>query len=105
MNKLKTKPIPAIVMMIAGLSAAVMTRLNRYPVKDALIIILVSMLVFLVIGEAIKAVLDRFELPDVSAVDENGEMIEKTGEDGEEGQETKGSNADQGENGKKQIDE
>ncbi len=84
MNKLKTKPIPAIIMMIAGLSSAVMTRLNRYPMKDALIIILVSMIVFLIFGEVIKAVLDRFEMQDESAVDENGEMIEKAGEDGEE---------------------
>lgn len=99
MNKLKTRPIPAIVMITAGLSAAVMTRLDGYPVKDALIVILVSMIVFLILGEIIKAVLDRFELPDQSAVDENGEMIEKTGE---EGQETKESNA---EDEKEKIDE
>lgn len=82
MKKLKTKPIPAIIMLTAGLIAAITTYINRYPVKDTLVIVFCSMVVFLILGGIIKMVLDRFEFPDEDTVDADGEMIEKAGEDG-----------------------
>lgn len=98
LNQLKTRPIPAIIMLLAGLAAAITTYVNRYPVKDALLIILVSMIVFLIIGNIVKMILDRFEMPDENAVDEDGEMVEKAPEGGavtEDNENTENEEADE----------
>ena len=50
--------------------------------------VLLALITFLILGGIIKMILDRFELPDRNAVDEDGEVIEKsveeTDEEGEE---------------------
>jgi len=59
---LKTKTIPAIVMLVAGLVAAVDTFIQRYPMKKALIVIFCTLLIFLILGNIVKALLDRIEI-------------------------------------------
>ncbi len=86
--KLKTKPVPAVVTLIGGAAAAIVSFAQHFEVRIGLIFILISLCVFLILGDVIKIILDRVELPrpieenDVS-VDSEGEMIEKgsTGDD------------------------
>lgn len=59
---LKTKPVPAIVMLLAGLIASISTYVQRIPTKDSLIIILVVLIVFLILGNIIKMLLDKIEI-------------------------------------------
>ena len=59
-NKLKTKPIPAITMLIAGAVVSIVTFLNDYPLLKALEYTLLFMLLFLLVGDVIKLVADRF---------------------------------------------
>ena len=80
--KLKTKPVPAVVTLIGGAAAAVVCFVQHFEVRTGLIFILISLCVFLILGDVIKIILDRIDLPrpieeDESAVDSEGEMIEK----------------------------
>ncbi len=88
---LKTKPVPAVVTLLGGAVAAIDVFVQQMELKDSLIIILVSMLVFLIAGEIIKLLLDRIEIPNPDAVDVDGNMIQKgksgTDEESKEGQE------------------
>lgn len=74
---LKTKPIPAIIMLLGGAAVAVDVFIQHFTVLNFLIAVFVSLLGFLFIGEIVKLILDRIELPNKNAVDKDGEMIEK----------------------------
>lgn len=76
---LKTKTIPAVTMLIAGLVVAIDTYFQKYTLKNSLIIILVTMVVFLIVGDVIKLLLDRVEI--VVPVEQNEE--EESSEDAE----------------------
>ena len=86
---LKTKSVPTITTLLGGLCAAVDTFIQRYPIMNSLIIILVTMIIFLIIGDVIKLLLDRIEiivpveLPEDEAV-ENGESDEENPEASDE---------------------
>ena len=58
---LKTRQIPAIVMLTAGLIASVSTFIQHLPLLNSLVIILVTLLVFLFLGSVAKSVLDLIE--------------------------------------------
>ena len=80
--KLKTKPVPAVVTLTGGAAAAIVCFAEHFDVRIGLIFILISLCVFLILGDVIKMLLDRIELPrpieeDDNAVDSEGEMIEK----------------------------
>ncbi len=96
--KLKTRPVPAVVTLIGGAAAAVVCVVRHLDLQMSLIVILISLCVFLILGDIIKVYLDKIEIPPVreieEGVDSEGEMIEKSsaGEDdgdmaGQEGQE------------------
>jgi len=69
-SHLKTKPVPAIVMLMAGLIAAVYTYVQRLGLYRSLIIIFVTLIVFLILGEVMKALLDRIEIVTVHEEEE-----------------------------------
>ena len=79
--RLKTKPVPTVVTLVGGAIAAIIVCIQHYELHFALVIILISLLVFLVIGDVIKYLLDKIELPrpveEQENVGEDGEMIEK----------------------------
>lgn len=87
---LKTKTIPVIVMLTAGLIASVVTYIQHFPLLNSLVIIFVTLLVFLIIGDVIKSVLDLIEYdPPVSedaaeeeiAEDADEQDVEQAAED------------------------
>ena len=71
---LKTKPIPAIIIPLGGSVSAVDTYIQGRELKDALIIIFVTLLIFLILGEIIKLLLDRIEIVVQSEEKEDGDI-------------------------------
>ena len=79
---MNTKRIPAFVMLLAGSVATIVTYINHYSLEDMLVVLILTLIVFLIIGVAIKLVFDSFhiEQPDEDRVDDEGEVVEKTEE-------------------------
>lgn len=84
---MKTKQIPAIVMLLGGAVACIVSYMNNYTLREMLIVLTVSLVVFLCLGVVIRLVLDSFEMPDDSKVDDEGEVVEKQGEASEDEEE------------------
>ena len=78
---MKTKLIPAIVMLVAGLITSIMTFVKHYDIKTMLVALFIALIVFYVVGLVVKAVFDSFELTDEKVVSDEGEVIEKEIED------------------------
>lgn len=74
---LKTKPIPAVVMLLGGGIVTADVFIQQIEFRKSLIIILASLVVFLLAGELVKYLLDRIELPNPEAVDADGNVIQK----------------------------
>ena len=79
---MNTKRIPAFVMLLAGAVATIVTYINHYDLEDMLVVLILTLIVFLIIGVTIKLVFDSFhiEQPDEDRVDDDGEVVEKTEE-------------------------
>lgn len=77
--KLKTKSIPAIVMLLGGAVASIVTYFNGYSLKQTLIILLICLFAFYILGVICKRVLDSFKIPipETEEEDSEGEVIEK----------------------------
>ena len=77
-----TKRIPAFVMLLAGAVATIVTYINHYSLEDMLVVLILTLIVFLIIGVAIKLVFDSFHIeePDEDKVDDEGEVVGKTEE-------------------------
>ena len=99
---MNTKRIPALVMLLAGSVAAIVTYINHYSFNDMLVVLILTLVVFLIIGVVIKLIFDSFhiETPDEDRVDDDGEVLDKTeiqDEEGAEGaSEGEGSPEDEG---------
>ena len=69
--------IPPFVMLLAGAVVSIAMRLFRYETRTMLIVLLIVLVVFYLVGEVIKYMLDQFE----KQIEENkareGEVIEK----------------------------
>ena len=78
---MNTKYIPAIVMLIGGLIDCIFAIINHLNLFDFTLELLIVLVVFLVIGECVRYVLDR-NLNDFS--DKNEEDDEEMDEDDEE---------------------
>ncbi|MFT3985658.1 MAG: hypothetical protein QM697_17295 [Lachnospiraceae bacterium] len=78
---MNTKRIPALIMLIAGAIACIMTYLNHYDLKEMLTTLIWVLLIFLIIGLVVKKILDSFHMPGENAVDNEGEVIEKQEEE------------------------
>jgi len=91
---LKTKTVPAIIILTACFITSLYTYLQHYQLKNALLAILAAFFVFSVIGGIVKGLLDKIEIPvpveetpeeemdddaleDVSTNDEDGEVVNK----------------------------
>lgn len=83
-NKLKTKPIPAITMLLAGAVVSITTYVNKVPLLLSLELILGFMIVFLIVGDILKFIADRFVIKSEEIIPEDGEVIEKTPEEVQE---------------------
>ncbi|MCR5651923.1 MAG: hypothetical protein K6F86_12160 [Lachnospiraceae bacterium] len=85
---LKTKPVPPVVTLIGGAVAATVAFIKHFELHTALIFTLICLCIFLILGDIVKILLDKVQLPppveeDSNQVDSEGEMIEKgsTGDD------------------------
>lgn len=78
---MKTKKIPAIIMLSAGSVTCIATYLNHYSLKEMLIALIIVLVIFLIVGYVIKMVLDSFELPEEDEAENDGEVVEKQNED------------------------
>ena len=56
---MKTKYVPAIIMLIAGLIRAIAGVFYRQDIKDFLWAILIVMIIFYIIGSVVKVILDK----------------------------------------------
>ncbi len=85
---MRTKQIPLIIMLTAGLVSSVITKLMHYELESALWILLAVLIVFYIIGCVLKRTIERFEkerqeaeeeaaAAAAAAVSDEGEVIEK----------------------------
>lgn len=81
---MNTKRIPALIMLIAGAIACIVTYMNHYDLKEMLTTLVWVLLIFLLIGLVVKKILDSFHMPGENAVDNEGEVIEKQEEEAAE---------------------
>ena len=99
---MNTKLIPAFVMLLAGSVATIVTYINHYSLEDMLVVLILTLIVFLIIGVAIKLVFDSFHIeePDEDRVDDEGEVVDKTeevqNEESEEGSEEEPGGEEEG---------
>ncbi len=88
---LHTKTVPTIVMLFGGGASAIFTFVRHDKLLTSLIIIFVSLVVFLVLGDIIKILLDSIVIePPEKTAGEKDKVIERSsgeeaGEAGEEG--------------------
>lgn len=87
-EKLKTKPVSAVVTLLAGAAVAIDVYIQKFPMWKALICILATLIIFLVIGDIVKLILDRIRIPIPKEVSDEGEMIEKGSGGSQEGEGT-----------------
>ncbi len=90
-DRLKTKQLPAIVMLTGGAVSAVVTFARGFTLKEMLVIVLCSLLGFYLMGLILKSVFDSFRIrkKEPDAVSEEGEVIEKEPEGESAGEEKK----------------
>lgn len=86
---MNTNRIPALVMLLAGAVAVIVTYINHYSLEDMLVVLILTLIIFLVIGAVIKMILDSFHIdePDEDRVDDDGEVVDKTGMSDEDNEE------------------
>ena len=82
---MKTKKIPAIIMLIAGSVSCIITYLNNYSLKDMLVALVWVLIIFLIIGIFVEWLFEKYEIAtEPETVEDDGEVVEKTGEEGSE---------------------
>lgn len=77
---MNTNKIPALVMLLAGAVAVIVTYINHYSLEDMLVVLILTLIFFLILGVVIKLIFDSFHIeePDEDRVDDEGEVVEKT---------------------------
>lgn len=86
---MKTKRIPAMVMLVGGSVTCIVTYLNRYNLEDMLYALIISLIVFYILGLVIEYLFEKYEIgkeeeEETEALD--GEIVDKTEEQLEEGE-------------------
>ncbi len=78
-RKRKTKFIPPIMMLTAGLITSVICFVAGYELLKSMLILFFSMLIFAIMGTIIKSIVDHFrtEMDYSDFFDEDGEIVEK----------------------------
>ena len=82
-NNLKTKLLPSLFMLAGGTIALVFCLLQKVPMTELLVILLVTLLAFAILGTIIKSVVDQFNM-NMNYMDyfeENGDLVEKGNSD------------------------
>lgn len=86
-DRLKTRQLPAMIMLLGGAVAALLTYIRDFTLSEMLIIVLVSLLVFYIVGLILKRIFDSFRIrrkeQEADGVAEEGEVIEKEPEEKE----------------------
>jgi hypothetical protein len=77
---MKTKDVPAIVMLLAGAVYSLYGIINRIPLTEFLLHLLVILLVFWMFGGIVKIMLDRF-VGEIETKEEDEDSEEPTEED------------------------
>lgn len=78
---MKTKKIPAIVMLLAGSVACIITYLNEYNLKDMLVALVWVLILFYFLGVIIELLFEKFEIEKKPEPEVNdGEVVDKTQE-------------------------
>lgn len=80
---MNTRTIPAVIMLLAGSIACIVTYLNHYSFSEMLTTLFIVLIVFLIIGLIVKRIFDSIHLPGEDAVSADGEVIEKSEDDKE----------------------
>ena len=66
-------------MLLAGAVATIVTYINHYSLEESLKILILTLIVFLIVGVVIKLIFDSFHIeePDEDRVDDEGEVVER----------------------------
>jgi Ca2+/H+ antiporter len=84
-DRLKTKQLPAMIMLLGGAVAALVTYTRDFSLKDMLVIVLISLIGFYILGLILKRIFDSFRIKrqteNEEGVAEEGEVIEKEPEE------------------------
>ena len=78
-NNLKTKLLPPLFMLLGGAVALVIGLIRHFPMTQLLTILLITLLVFAILGTVVKSIVDRFNMS-MSYTDyfeDGGDLVEK----------------------------
>lgn len=78
------KMIPPLLMLSAGAVTCIITFIKRYTILEKLLTLLISLLVFYLLGSILKWTLDYFDKVNEKKQAEEGEVIEKEPQQEEE---------------------
>lgn len=78
-RRMNSRQLPALMMLIGAAISSIVAYINRYTLLEMLIAILVSMIIFWLIGIGLKWTFDSLNEKEKDAKEENkeGEVIEK----------------------------
>lgn len=80
---MKTKKIPALIMLLGGSVTCIVTYINHYNLEDMLIALIFSLVIFFALGLLIEFLFEKFEIAKEKEKQEeepDGEVVDKTGE-------------------------
>lgn len=83
-GRLKTKQLPALIMLLGGAVAVIVTYIRGFSLREILVIVLVSLLGFYIFGLILKRIFDSFRIrqrKEEEGTLEEGEVIEKEPEE------------------------
>jgi len=82
---MKTKKIPAIVMLLAGSITCVVTYINGYNLKDMLVALVWALILFFFLGVIVELLFEKFEIAkEEEPESDDGEVVDKTSENSED---------------------
>ena len=85
---MKRNSMPLILMLVAGAVTCIITFIRNYPIWAKLLSLLVVLVVFFLLGSLLQWTIDTFERQNEKKLMEEGEVIEKEGENAEETERT-----------------
>lgn len=84
-DRLKTKQLPALIMLLGGAVAVIVTYVRGFTLREVLVSVLLSLLGFYILGLILKRIFDSFRIrqkkEEEGSTMEEGEVIEKEPEE------------------------
>lgn len=78
-NKLNTKNIPPLVMLLGGAIALILCIVNKYSTRELLMIVFFALLGFSILGLIIKMIVDSFDMHmDYEDFFDDGDVVDKS---------------------------